>query len=1138
MKTFILLFCTTLFSFTPKNVLSQDAKIKIDKDVLASVDEVFKMIKEQTNYTFVYRSNLFENYPKTRLKKGTIKANKLLEKTLSEGDFICEFLSDQTIMVKEKTLEKIENPNIALQQAIKGIVYDEQGVPFPGVNVIIKGLQAGTTTDFDGQFKIVSTNFNENTILVFSYVGYKSQEVLIGKNKFLDIKMIPDLARLDEVVVVGYGTSKVKDATGVISNLSTEEIEKAPMGSSVEGLLQGKSAGVSVQIQSASPTSPVSVIIRGASSLSGNNQPLWVIDGVPQYASTTSGDVDNTLYNLNVNDIKSIDILKDASATAVYGSRAANGVILVTTKKGQANMKPIFEVSTRAGVQVTDFNSFKYFSADEYKAFTEAAAREGALSKGFGRTSRNYLDQQAFYNLNTSEYDTTDFEVLPTAYYDGNTNWLDEMTQSPLTLKYDFSVRGGSEKSKYFISFNHTDMEGIVKTGSNKLYGGRVNFDTKISNHAKFGLNLSGSTRDTDNKDNMLSIIRSIRPDIPAYNDDGTLFTQDIFTENPYTTLKNTNSGKGVTFNGTAFLEIDFLKNLKLRTAFTNNYTDSQNTTYERAGSRYVTNGRRTFAESKLSVNVWENTLTYSKLINKKHDIKALMGYSMEGSKINTYSIEATNFPDDDILNNFGSAATIASIDETETENALISQFARVHYKFDDRYIISGTIRRDGSSKFGLDKRWGVFPSGGAAWVITSEKFMQSPNIKKYVSFLKLRTSLGLSGSQNLGNFDWITQVNATIYNAQPAIQPSSVGNPLLQWERTEMFDLGIDYGLLDNRIYGSFGIYQKKSDELIYKSELPGSAAFRNVNSNVASINNKGLEFNIKYDMLRTKNQRLTLDFNYSKNVTKVTKINNTAKELLFPYSFKTYIRLEEGGETGQFYGYQTAGRFYTTAEDAIALQGRTDTGQPTHYHHAEETKGDLIFIDQNNDGKIDDEDKVNIGSSIPKGFGGFGLSYTFKGFSVNAVFSYAYGFKRFWEQARTELSGVGNYNISNLISGQSTILNSPFDASYPRISLDGPGFAGSRDISDFFLHDASYLRLNALNFSYRLPKNIFNNNVIKGIDLTFQATNLFTITKYPGFDPQGNWTSSSVGSGMAADASTYPAAQIYSLGLKINIQ
>ncbi|MBF8150746.1 TonB-dependent receptor [Winogradskyella sp. F6397] len=1140
MKTFIFLFSLSVFSLTSKSGFSQNAKIKIKKDQVVSVDGVFKLIKDQTDYTFVYRADLFENYPKVPLKKGIFPADKLLEMSLSKGTFICEFSEQNTILIKSKVTDNttVVKPNTILQQTVSGNVIDETGLPLPGVDVVVKGTRNGVFTDLDGNFTLKINDVSETTTLIFSHMGYKKIEQLIGTQTFFKVKMIPNLDNLDEVVVIGYGTSKVKDATGAIARITAKDIENAPMEGTIESSLQGKASGVSVQVQSASPTSPISVIIRGQSSLSGDNQPLWVIDGVPQYTSTTSGGVYNSLNNLNMNDIKSIDILKDASATAVYGSRAANGVVIVTTKEGKHNMKPIVQISSRLGLTAMDFNDYALFETDAYKNFTIAASRESVISNGsFNYFILPYLDEQAFFNLNTSEYDASDLQVLPDAFYDSNTNWQDEMTQNPLAVQHDFSVRGGSERSTYFVSFNYNEREGIIKSGQSELYGGRLNFDTKIGEKLTFGLNINASKRTADEKDGMLRSLKYTRPDLPAFNEDGSIYTADIYTENPYTTLLNTYSGKNFIFNGTGYLEYEIIKDLSLRGAVTSNHSDNESLRYHRLGSSDNNAfNNRTWYSYKRTFNVMEGTLSYAKVFNK-HNFNLLLGYSSEGSKSNNYSMSAQDFPDDDVLNNFGSAADITGVSETESQNALISQFARLHYKFDDRYIISGTVRRDGSSRFGEDNRFGIFPSGAFAWLITEESFMKSSKIEKYISYLKLRTSLGITGSQNLSNFGWITLIGSTIYDDSPGLSPSTIGNPDLGWEQTEMFDLGLDFGLFDHRVSGTVGIYEKKSKDLIYKRPIAWSSSFRDVTSNVATISNKGFEFDIRYNIIQKTNHRLSFDFNFSKNVTKVTKINGSLEEIHYPSSRYPYIRLVEGGEIGQWYGLETAGRFYVNAEDMYGFVDNTaSTGQASHFNTSTETTGDLIFIDQDGDGKITDDDRVNIGSSTPKGFGGFGLTYQYKGFSINTTFSYAYGHKRFWNLPYTDVANTRNYNQSNLIAGQSTILNNPYDALYPRMA---PGGLGSNNkFSDFYLHDASYVRLNALNISYKLPSDIFSSSTIKGIELTLQGTNLFTITKYPGFDPQGNWSSTSIGSGMSIDSSRYPSAQVYSLGVKMSIQ
>ncbi|WP_185967804.1 SusC/RagA family TonB-linked outer membrane protein [Formosa sediminum] len=1142
MKIFIFLFSISVFSLSPKNGFSQNKKIEIKNNQVVSVDEVFKLIKEQTEFTFVYRADLFENYPKIKLTKGIFPAYQLLNMSLSNGDFIYEF-SEQNCIVIKKSKGNNVNANVNsvnnLQQVITGHVTDDSGIPLPGVGVLIKGTRNGVVTDFDGNFSIKISDFSKPTILVFSYMGFKSIEESIEGKTHIQVKMIPNLDNLEEVVVIGYGTSKVKDATGAISRITTADIDNAPMEATVESLLQGKAAGVSVQVQSASPTSPISVIIRGQSSLSGDNQPLWVIDGVPQYTSTTSGDVSNALNNLNLDDIKSIDILKDASATAVYGSRAANGVIIVTTKRGKHGTKPVLEISSRVGLTMMDFNDYELFNSEEYKAFIIAASKESVITTGdFNSYTETFLDENAFLSLNTSEYDASDLQVLPDAFYDSNINWQDEMTQNPLAIQHNISLRGGSEESTYFISFNYSDRDGIVKSGKSEIYGGRLNFDTKLSDKITFGLNLNASVREADDKDGLLSSLKSTRPDLPAFNEDGSIYTEDIYTENPYTTLLNTNTSIGRLFSGTASLSYEIIKDLTLRGAYTNNYSDSEYLSYNRLGtSDNNALANRTWSDTKSTFHVADVTLSYSKLINDKHDITLLAGYSSEGSNSDYYYIKGEGFPDDDVLNNFGSATDITDVDETSTQNALISQFARVHYKYNDRYIISGTVRRDGSSRFGKDNRFGIFPSGALAWLVSEENFIKSTAAKKYISYLKLRASLGITGSQNLGNFDWITIVDSGIYDDSAALSPSTIGNPDLGWEQTRMLDLGLDFGFFDHRLSGTIGVYEKASKDLIYDKPIAWSSSFKDVTSNVASTSNRGFEFDIKYNIIQSKDHRLTFDFNFSKNVTKVTKINGSLEELFFPGTYSPYIRLVEGGEIGQWYGLETAGRFYVNAEDTYGISDNVDSnGQVTYLNSSTETAGDLIFIDQNDDGLITDDDRVNIGSSTPLGSGGFGLTYQYKSFSINTTFSYAYGHKRFWNLAYTDVVNTGNNNQSNLIAGQSTILNSPYDASYPRM-VPGGGL-GNNKFSDFYLHDASYVRLNALNVSYSLPNYIFTKSTIKSIDITLQATNLFTITKYPGFDPQGNWSSTSIGSGLAIDSSKYPSAQVYSLGVKFSLQ
>jgi TonB-linked SusC/RagA family outer membrane protein len=1023
---------------------------------------------------------------------------------------------------------------------IQGIVLDENNLPFPGVFVSLKGeRKKGAITGSDGRFEL--RDIPSNATLTVSFIGYETAEYPANGQAQLRISMKPSAKELDQVVVIGYGsTQKIKDITGSISHVGNREIEQSSLGANVAGLLQGRAAGVNVQIQSASPTSPVSVIIRGQSSLSGNNQPLWVVDGIPEYNAGVTGSISNVLYSLNLNDVESIDILKDASSTAIYGSRAANGVIVVTTKSGKEGMTPTIEFSTRAGVAQMDFNSYKYFTAEDYIRFADLAARKEVKNRGvFDYFTRLYLNEQAFWALNTSEIDPSKLQILPGAYYEGDTNWMQEMTHNPWQQQYDLSLRGGSQAISYLASLSYLDREGIVKTGYSELVSGRVRLEARPGKSFKFRINAYGSTRKTSDKDYMLDVLKKVRPDIPVHNEDGTLFTRDAYTENPYTTLANTIGGSGETFNGIAELEWTILKGLTFTTGANVNYANFQNLTYKRRGSTFNYDGSRSWSTTREDTKIWDNTLTYAGEIGK-HDINASVTSSAERFQRLYYSMAATNFPDDDILNSFSSAATKGSLSETYNATAILSEIARIQYKYADKYLATFTFRADGSSKFGPGKRWGYFPSGGVGWILSNENFFQKAGwIGRNINHVKLRGSYGKTGSQNLGYYDWMTLVGSGQYLEQPAIVPSNIGNDNLQWENTTMTDLAVELELFDSRIRGTLGYFNKKTDYLIYSQPLPPSSAFSSISDNVASTKNNGYEFSIAADLVRSRDVLFTFDINGSRNRSIITKFNYSITELAVPNANNPTSMLKEGKEIGVWYGYKTYGRLFGTSEEVSALKGRSATGGQVIYRNSLESAGDIYFQDINGDGAITTDDRTDLGSSIPKLFGGFNFNLQlFKDWNINANFVYSYGNKRYWAMPADDVGYVGNYNHSNKIAGKSAILNSPYEATIPNMTQYGDG--GNSTFSDYWLYDASYARLNNVTLSYRIPQlQWLKARQIDAIEFSFQASNLFTLTSYPGFDPQGNFsTSTSMVATQGGDYSYYPAARIYTAGLKFTFK
>lgn len=1100
-----------------KNVTIKSENISV-KDALASV-------KKQTGMNIMYEDATLNNVPlKLTLEKVP------LEQALS---VICSQAGMRYELVENNYVLILPIDRTSKRKTITGIVRDELGEPVVGASVVVKGTTFGTIADMDGQFML---SFPENTgnKLMFSFIGMNTVEETMGTKRVFNIKLKSSTTNLDEVVVIGYGTAKPRDLTGAMARVSKEEIKSAPMTTNIQGMLQGKAAGVNVMIANASPTAPISVVIRGVSSLSGTGQPLWIIDGVPQYSNDVSGDVSNTLYNLNLNDVESIDILKDASATAIYGSRAANGVVLVTTKTGAAGSKPTIELTARYGFQSINSNDFRTMDVDQYIMYSKQINIDEAFRQGkLTYFNKRYLDENKFNALNTSQWTKEDLAGMfkENAYYNGHDDYWDMMTQNAAVQEYNLSVRGGSQQSSYYASLNYKDQDGIVKGSNSKLLSARFNFETKVREALKFGLNMDASSREATNKDNMISKIIGIRPDYPAYNEEGNINTIDSYTKNPLLELKDKNESQSRNLNASLFLEYNILSCLKFRTTGNITYTNYKLDQFTR---KYYDDGTNSALQKNRQnyVMVWENLLTFYKTMGK-HDVQALAGYSMEKNWYDMMQAQGSNFPDDDILTDLGSAATRGAMKSEKETNALISAFARVQYKFNNRYLLTATYRADGSSRFGKDNRWGYFPSIAAGWIASEENFMDF--LKPALSYLKLRASYGLTGSQNLGNYDFASRFSSSSYNGQPGTSPSSLGNSLLQWESQAQTDLGLDFGFLNDRIRGGFGWYRKYVDNLIYDKPVPTSSAFSEVKQNVGAISNTGIEFDIRGELIKTRDLTWEINFNVAHNKGKLEKLNGVTTSI--GGTANEYFKLEEGGELGRFYGYVDAGRLFLNNEELWAAKPiNPATGQVTNYRATNpEGAGDIYVMDLNGDGKITaDGDRQYLGSSNPDFFGGFGTTFYWKGLMANFAFTYSVGGKRLWQQEMSTCNGLNVFNAPTFVLDSWSMKKE--EATYPFASHYGWGNNGV--FTNRWLHNASYLRLSAINLSYRLPEKWFKKFLVKGIEATFQATNLFTVTPYPGMDPQGNFSVSPTSGvalrGFGTDYSTYPAARTFNFGLK----
>lgn len=1140
-KVFVKLFALIVFMtfYIHSYGLGQNKKMDVHFNNV-SIDYVIEYLEAATDYTFVYNDTDKEGVKvSVSLKDADIIT--ILDAVFKDTPLAYQIKEERIVVLRRKNIPtKTEQEK---QLVVKGrVISEKEKEPIIGATVVLEGTTLGVATDMDGNFSLNVPK--EAKTLVISSICYARFQLILTPEVFEKMNVIQlkdSVSFVDEVVIVGYGTTKVKDATGAVSRLGEKEIAMSPAGASIQSMLQGRAPGVNVMIQSASPTSPVNVVIRGVSTLTGNTQPLWVIDGVPDYSQSSTGDVTNALFNLNLSDVESIDILKDVSATAIYGSRAANGVIIVTTKRGKQGMQPTVELSLRSGIQTINSNKLDALNASEYKRFVETVGRQSIEIAGFDYNTHFFFDETKFNQLNTSQWDGSMLQLRSDAFMNGDTDWWDEMTQNATTTQCDISVRGGTANTNYFISFGYNDQKGVVKGGRSKLYTGRLNLETLIGKQLKLGVNLSGSSRKTNNKDNLIDNIIRFRPDFPAYNEDGSLnlVTTSTVIENPHLTLANRNDGRGLTFSSSAFLEWTILDGLKFKSTGTVNYTNSKTDVFSKKGTRgySIAYNTRSLGNSEYNTYVWDNTLTWMKDFGK-HNLVAVVGQSIEKYKSNYLSGGADDFPDEEVLINLGSGADSWS-DSDEAGNTLVSAIARINYKYNNRYLATFTFRTDGSSKFGPDKRWGYFPSGALAWVISEEEFMAP--LKTYIPYLKLRASIGKIGSQNLGNYDYISLMGSATYDGEPGTKPTSLGNPVLQWEETTSIDVGLDFGLFSERLRGTIGYYNKQINNLIYNGSVPANSSYTTVNQNVGTIANTGWEVDMRGDVIRTDKLNFEIGFNIATNTGKVKKLDGVVKELKMPYYYE-YVRLVEGGHIGDWYGYKYAGRLFRTQEEIIALRPTSaTTGAQENYFGSYDSPGDMYLIDQDGDGKITAKDKVKLGNFNPKFFGGFNLSLSWKNLYATAVFTYSYGAKRMWYYQYEKTSGVGTYNMYNSIFDSYNFKGS--DALFPRLAYAG---TVANALSDLYIHDASFLRMNSLNLNYRLPQNWFTGTFVNNIEFSFSASNLFTITQYPGFDPQGNFGSNPTSAtandvitvAQGVDYSTYPSARTYSIGIKFTFK
>ncbi len=1044
---------------------------------------------------------------------------KELDRTLSDNTFS----GYKTISNEAGTFHFI-SPSPSLEKNIQGKVIDENDAPLPGVNVVVKGTTTGTVTDIQGNYRL--TVSDEAAVLVFSSIGYTSQEIVIGSQSTINIEMAPDVKSLEEIIVIGYGTQQKKDLTGSVASVSSKDLEANTI-STPDQALQGKVAGVNVRRNSFAPGGGISVQIRGTASLSAGGQPLYVIDGVPistdlptsgQNDPGTFGAPPNPMNSIDPSQIASIQVLKDASATAIYGSRAANGVVLITTKRGEAGLHNI-DFETSLGVQKLS-NKLDFLTAGQWAQ--QANERADLLGQ-----NRVFTDAQV-------------------ASFGEGTDWQNEVFRTAPSQRYKLSFSGGNEGLRYLIAGNYTGQDGIISGTNFKRYGATINMDADINKRLTINESLMFTATNnkvvpTDTKgyegvSNVIDALYEAIPTIPARDSTGQPTSLANFPygggrENPLVmTEKYKQLGNTLRLLGNIAANYNILEGLDLNIRFGADINDFRWHAYYPIGSEGAAGAGGKASQSSIRNINWinANTLTYQKAINNVHRFTVLGGFTYQKEYTESLGAESWGFPGDVFsYNNLGLGTNPRTPSTSARQWQLISYLGRLNYSLLDKYLFTTSLRIDGSSKFGANNKYGYFPSVAFAWRVDQEPFIQQLDL---FSQLKLRTSYGKTGNESIGVYQSISKIGTSfgtrssyIFNgaAAPIAYPQNLANPDLSWEKTSEWNIGADMGFFDDRLTFSADYYHKTTTDLLLSVPVPSQTGFSSVLQNTGSMENKGVEFGLN-------SINMAGDFNWSTNLNISFNRNKILSLGGAPYLWtgwvgggnvnphaKNVARMEPGYAVGQFFGSVYDGIWQSQEE--INEVGTMPAARP----------GDIRYKDVDGDGTYDTEnDDIYLGDPNPDFSFGVTNDFSYQQLSLHVFMYGQYGNDILnLTTQQLALDGLGT-SAKRMQRWTPENTNNP----YPAASASNP-----QRISSLLIEDGSFLRIGNVTLSYNLPVQKWKiGNTFRNIQVGVAADNLAIITNYSGYDPEVNsYGNSNTTKGM--DRFGYPPSRIYRLDVRL---
>ncbi len=1137
MKLILILTFSCLVTFASSS-FSQNSRLSLNLEQVTILD-VFNAIEQQAHYQIAYNSNSLDINKKIDLKVENKTVNEILDMVLSSSGLKYEFIGHYIVISDRNNEDTVFARSIQQNLIVSGIVTNPSGQPVPGVTIVVKGTTIGTITDVDGRYSL--TNVSSNATLIFSFVGMKTVEMAVDGRTNINVKMGEETIGLDEVVAIGYGSVRKKDLTGSVISVGSEKLKDRPYSNVLQSL-SGQVSGVQITQTQGAPGLAPSVKVRGASSINAGTTPLYVIDGIPLEDNTTrSSDTGgssssnmnfnrNPLNFINPNDIESVEVLKDASSAAIYGSRGANGVVIITTKQGKAGRTKVdatYEFSISHVNRRVDM-----MNAKEWMDF-ETAARNN--------TWATIVKQ----NPNAVRGNNT---IIPPEFSDaewlariGNgTDWQDVILRTALSHNAQLSASGGTDRTQFMVSGGYLDSEGVIDRNTYDRITLRSNLKHKISEKFSFGVNIGLSrTKDssfgTAGKSDAVSLALQSDPIFPLYVETGSLGFKDpssiwnTFVKygfqlwHPYS-LTREMTKKKITNVTTAnsYAQWNILKGFSFKTAVNANIEDSNYTQYWNEGQNWGYSGWVN-AEGMLitmrSFNwAWENTFNYNKTINDDHTINALLGYTAQKQHYDYSNMTSGSFPND--LVKTLNAGIVSSGSTTAEEWSLISYFARANYSYKGKYLASAAIRADGCSRFGANNRWGYFPSASVAWRISEESFMSGIS---WLDNLKLRLSYGVTGNNQIPNYGAVGLLGYSSYvsgsTVEQGIYTNTFADSNLKWEKTGQTNLGLDAGILKQRITFSLDVYYSKTRDLLLDVPIPVLTGFQSTLTNIGELQNKGYEFT-----LSTKNFTgafsWNTEFNIFANRNKVLKLGENNAPIDLTVSSAT-SRTAVGHPIGSYYGYVIDG----------VIMSQSDLDNNLYPVWSGSEPGDPKVRDVNKDGKINADDRTFIGNYQPDfswgmtntfGYKGIELSIMLTGVQGNEIMNHQARFLKSFNGDRNAYKSVTNYWKSESDPGNGKIFK-------PRVIQNTVQAQGST----YWVEDGSFVRIKNIRLGYNLPQNLIKKVNISALKVYVNLENVYVFSDYSNYDPEGS--TYQAGTLVGFDYGAYPNPFVATAGINI---